>query len=487
MKYFKITSLILAVILFLGSCGGAGGEVETDAAAETAEITTAETTTDRADNLPRDLDFGGRTVKCYAAGKYSIGYTAEDSADIISDLIYRRNAEAEETLNLKIETEYCPTEPWFNMSERVKTAVMAGEDDIDLICGSNWYNTNFVFNGWVRDLSDAPYIDITQDWWAGGYINGMSYAGHYYYLTGPIELGYLSGMICFYANTKLWEGLYEENVHAMVRDGSWTLDKLISLGEGAYADLNGDGVPNDGDIYGFAVATDFECEYIAYGCGVKIAPFDESGTPHLAFIEDPTRLISFWEKWYNIKTNPNFVNIIWNPEIDTNHVAIEIFKRDELLFMKSPLGIITSLLRDMESEYAILPIPKLDESQQDYIAVMTDGNPIYSSPITASEDGFEAAMALLEFCAAKSYAEIMPAYLEDALKNKYIRDVESVETINMLTVHPLSDFGALYLDLGFYSFLRYDVKDENIASAIEKKAKSFNKTLEKMLKTLEGG
>jgi|LSQX01.2.fsa_nt_gb hypothetical protein len=93
----------------------------------------------------------------------------------------------------------------------------------------------------------------------------------------------------------------------------------------------------------------------------------------------------------------------------------------------------------------------------------------------------------LEFCAAKSYAEIMPAYLEDALKNKYIRDLESVETINMLTVHPLSDFGALYLDLGFYSFLRFDVKDENIASAIEKKAKTFAKNLEKMLVALEGG
>ena len=54
----------------------------------------------------------------------------------------------------------------------------------------------------------------------------------------------------------------------------------------------------------------------------------------------------------------------------------------------------------------------------------------------------------------------------------------------MLAVHPMNDFGALYLDLGFYSFLRSDVKNADIASAIAKKAKSFQKTLDKMLEKL---
>ena len=94
-------------------------------------------------------------------------------------------------------------------------------------------------------------------------------------------------------------------------------------------------------------------------------------------------------------------------------------------------------------------------------------------------------MSVINLSASSETLAQIREMVREMLKNKYIRDERSIDIINMLSENPICDFGAQYLDLGFYKFLRQEVTTAEIASKIEKKAKTFQKTLDTMLSQLE--
>lgn len=437
---------------------------------------------------PKVLTFNGKEVRVYQASAYSFSIV-EENGEIINDIIYRRNLNVQERLNLVIRPIPHPNSaPWEDFVKTIDQSVLANSDDYELICGSNWYTTPLVFSGSLTDLSNAPYLDITKDYWAGRYIEGMSYKGHYYFVTGSSELTIVSCIASFFANTNLWNDLYGTSVHDIVRNGTRTLDTLNSYINEVYQELNGNSSVDFEDQLGFVIGSDYMVERLAYSSGIEVAPFDEDGVPYLAFIQDTTPIVTFWEKWIKIKNSTYCPTIRWDGVNVTNTITEgqKIFKNGKLLFCTGMLSDTTSHLRDMDDDYAILPLPKLDENQENYISVINDNIPIYGVPKTVTTEAFNASMALLEASAAEGGRTIIPTYLETALKNKYIRDIESVDTINMLIQNPMCDFGAQYLDLGFYSFLRYEVPDANIASSIAKSAQKFMGNLDKLLTALEG-
>lgn len=54
------------------------------------------------DELPSDLDLGGKTVSIYVRGDTLNQYYAEQTGDIVDDAIYERNRRIEERLNVKL-------------------------------------------------------------------------------------------------------------------------------------------------------------------------------------------------------------------------------------------------------------------------------------------------------------------------------------------------------------------------------------------------
>ncbi|MCQ2432015.1 MAG: hypothetical protein MJ175_05350 [Clostridia bacterium] len=487
----RSAAALLLAALVLTTAASCGSSDNTPAQTEKKDNTLAPVETeviDYADNLPDDLDFGGYTLRLYAGDTSTICFTADESADFINDKFYKRNLQMLDRLNLQMVTKSDTTAPWDNFTADIRKSVLSDMDEYDFLMGANWYTTGFVFDGLVQDLSEAPYINIDREYWATDYIKGMSYKGHYYFLSGPIEKTYLSNMCCTFANKNLWNSLYDGSVHEMVDSGKWTLDALKGYITEVYQDLNGDARIDEYDRVALALGSDHAVERNVSAAGIMVAPFDADGVPHLNFIDDSAPLVSFWEKWFEIKTSPRCLRVNWDAETtpNTTNAILDIFKQGHMLFAFAFLRDTESTLRDMNDDYAILPLPKLDEAQKDYVSILADQNLIAAIPRTATEEGSGAALAFLEACAAETYRSIYPAYFEDALKNKYIRDEESVKTINQLAQHSAADFGSLYIDIGFANFVRYEVSDANIASAVQKKSKIFNKQLDKMLEALEG-
>ena len=170
---------------------------------------------------------------------------------------------------------------------------------------------------------------------------------------------------------------------------------------------------------------------------------------------------------------------------DCSQQELHHFTNGNMLFVINGwLGMSSGSLRNMEDDYGIIPYPKYDETQPNYVCGVVDHINLYALPTTVTENGRDAALVVLEAAAAEGYNTITPAYYEDALKNKYIRDERSVEIINMLSAFPVSDFGAQYLELGFVSTVR-GFSGANAASKVASYEKRLKKNLESLIESLE--
>lgn len=140
----------------------------------------------------------------------------------------------------------------------------------------------------------------------------------------------------------------------------------------------------------------------------------------------------------------------------------------------------------MREDFAIIPPPKLDEAQETYLTTLHDGTTILGIPMTATAGTIEAVCATLEALAAESYKSLTPVYLDVALKNKYTRDEQSAEMIDLIRQNIVSDFGFQYTETGFNNFFRNQTKTgAGVASTIAKNEKSWTASLEKILTALE--
>ena len=78
----------------------------------------------------------------------------------------------------------------------------------------------------------------------------------------------------------------------------------------------------------------------------------------------------------------------------------------------------TNYLRDMKSDYGIIPMPKLDENQSEYSVFCHDGSSVFALPSTCRKA--DAASAVLEAMAAETYRTVTPAYFEIALEDQVL-------------------------------------------------------------------
>jgi len=363
---------------------------------------------------------------------------------------------------------------------------MAGTDDYDAVSGNAWWASSLALQGMMTNLQDAPYLELDAEWWPTEFLEGYSYKGNQYWLTGSMELAWIYEKMCIFYNEQLWSTLYDEDIYAVVDNGGFTFDFINRICNEVYQDLNGNSKVDEEDRLGYVIKSDSNVGSYAAGAGVIFAPFDSEGVPYLKFIEDSTRLESFWEKFVQISTNKNVLNIKWAGS-DTTIINLGIFREGNLMFVQGYLSHTTDQLRDMEDDYGILPMPKLDEEQENYLQIVSDRMALFGVPVTVSDQGLDAVCAVFEAAAAEGYGTVIPTYYADALKNKYIRSEKSIEIIDMLSKNPVCDFGLQYYNLGIADFLKGLSNKSVLASQLEKQKKTFEAKLADMLSALEDG
>ena len=485
----KIISLLLCLAMLLPALAGCSEtNPEDDAASEnpaaeseTAPVEEEEPEVSRAnmpDNLPADLDFGGQTFGQFSQTESKVEEfyrgPEELTGEVVADAVYQRNVKVADRLNIAFN--FVSTSGDF-VSD-VKNLVMSGDTSYDYFTGNQYQITPIITSNCFLNSFDAPYLDYDQPWWNTVYMDELALgSGFRYFLVGDYALDAVAQERVVFYNKNLYGQLYgdPDGLYQNAIEGTWTIDLMTDLAEGAYIDTDGNGQTDETDMLGFITyATYSSVDAFVYGSDVKFSSRDENGYVVLELMSDRALLLLD-------KLNRLFHNQCSFYNTDGRNVAQ--FATGTALFLGNATFLHAKELREMEDDYGYLPYPKLDESQTEYRSLVHDTVDIGAVSICCNK--LELAYAALEALTAETYRTVTPAYYETALKSKYARDEISQQMIDVvhdaMTTsfvfaynYAISNAGLLFRDL-------VTNNSNDYASAVKRSEKAANKLLSKIV------
>lgn len=452
-KFQHSISFILAALILSGT---AAGMVSCSTDNENAESTSAQTEQTEAsteplgesavavlrkntkDTLPEDLDLGGavmRVVSRVGSQGVRMEFTAESSTgDIIEDAVYRRNMAVEERLNTKLQIipVEAPQGDGGQINSLISRSVSGGLDEYDIVSNHMSQITPQLVRGLYYDLHTLPYLDFEKPWWNQSYNDCATIFDKQFACAGELGMTMLSGMYVVFYNQKLYDSMYSENLYDVVTDGKWTLDAMAEFCKGMYRDLNGNAAADDADQFGLALSVSaMGPDSFVSGADLTFTEYDDANDTYVWALENE-RTAAFLEKiTHLVHENNNTCNV------DNSNK----FLNDTALFHSGMLEVAFEL-RDMESDFGVLPMPKVDETQDGYTTWAHNGFSVFAIPTTCGQA--EYAAAFMEAMCAETYRSVTADYFDVAMKVKYTRDERAAEVLDMISQNIIFDFGYVF-------------------------------------------
>ncbi len=436
-----LLSALLTVTSALLACG--------DNAADTAETQTNDITETETDTealglktMFPNVDYNGETITILAAAEqWSRYYHIEkESGDVIDDAVYRRNRAVSEQLNVNFDFQifYGYGNGTQDVANALRGEIMGGTNAYDLYTGLSAYCAALYLENFFCNLRDVESLDFDQPWWLGDINDLLTVDGALYLASGTLGMQYLDNARCIYFNKKLAKDLGITDIYRNVSEGTWTLDQFEAYGKAAYSDLNGDGVFDGSDRYGFAGAMCEGLESMFFGLGMENTKNNADGIPQFVGVTEGKENIFARLKPYVTNKQLYFAT----DEIDPIKELYPMFMSDQALFILYTLRSVTSRALSEMDDFGILPLPKLDETQEKY---RTYGfQDVYGIPRGHIEENVIRNGMVLEALNFENYMTVYPAYKEIALERKYTRDEESAEMIDIIVDGMYMDFGMLF-------------------------------------------
>ena len=487
----KYAGLLLSCLLLLASCQNTPDNSSTTPTDTSAprDTTAADTTADSDPtamydpNLPA-VDAGGDDF-CFLYGDNDFEpnldiCAEEENGEPLNDAIYARNLAMEEKYNVKISwNRFHYDQAAAELSKTVK----AGEDRYDVNINNGAYTLSLATQKQLQQLNDFPYIDFSKPYWNSNMLSGSSINNKNYFAYSDMNIHALGATPCVLFNKTVAEQFDITDLYKNVTDGTWTYAKMSQYIKMVTGDIDGDGKITEKDRLGF-VGNTFVIDCFLSGTGYQTITKDADDMPVLNIQSEP---------YYNIVAaimdvcsadNGSYICDRYSG-VDREYAPMEALEENRALFWIANLKGVERM-RGMESPFGILPIPKLNEEQSSYkIHYQANIGGAMSIPTTAANA--ELIGMVLEDMAYESMRTVKPAYVDVLLQGKFLRDEESLVTLNIM-------FDSYYSDIGFMtgssgitilSELRDIIANNrtDYVSRIEKKMKSYTKSLTKICNT----
>ena len=445
-KTFKLLIFLLILIpVLLYSCGPDNPEeplAETGGNTENPDNAADSAVSENLDEEPAaaadytfpEADYGGAdfTVLVSATKEWqptniSDIVIEEEIGEVLNDSIYNRNLQTEEIFNVVLkQTEIHPD----NIISQARRLITAGDDAYDAMFISHSWNGaigTIALEGGLYNLAELSEINFSGPWWTRN-VNEQLKIGssnaQYFAMNDIVVHGMQAAMMmCF--NESMLQDLNLDFPYDLVRTGKWTLDeyeKYVRAGTNINNDENWRWNSGGSSIYGH-VSYHMAATALLIGTDVQIIGFDSDNLPYLA-VEN--------EHFYNAVQRLSEILSVEGHYLYSDNIEpgrADVFMDERALFVDGHLGTAASL-REMETPFGILPMPKYDENQADYRTNMHSGTAFTVVPVTNADPG--RAAVILDAMAYLSYKDVRPAYFEVALPNKHLRNEASVDMLQII-------------------------------------------------------
>lgn len=421
-----LTALLLVVPTF--GCSGGGG---TDTAPE------AVTTPEEGEGKKTDaevLGFGSENydtkfviLQNNVSDLASDIFAEETNGNMLNDATYNRLLACEEYLGIKIEFKLEPGQWNSKMPDMiyndVATSPTASFDMVNM-----GLNTGIMGGlvGAYRNIREMESIDLSHEWWVEQIAEDASVAGKLICLVGDINKSTYGYMGCVFANIELTDRFnLGVDYYKLVKERSWTLDKFLELSKKVVDDGDGDyTISYDKDTFGWANVG--ISSRVMWSCAdVNLISKDADGKYNwVSSLDD--RTVSFVEKLYEAS---QLNNVFYFASILGDNGAVKPFSENRCLFL-SFLVYTAQKLTEMQSQFAILPMPLYDFNQTDYISANMSAFDAIFFPANIASDELSGKVA--EFLGWYGRETIVPAYYDVSLKYQYSNVNDNVEMLDLI-------------------------------------------------------
>ncbi len=488
-----LLALIFSLTAVLSSCADKiSGDTVTLTSQNTATIMTETEPEKERLEIP-DLNFNGYefNVQSYVRTDThnfdSFGGTNSQTGEILNDSSYERNLAVEQLLNIKIKPQIGTS--YKNMSSELSNTALAGDYTYDAICSVVSSLTSVSLGGGFYDVNNMSNIDLTKSWWDSTLNDTFSLGKYLYFASGDgLTINNDATYIVRYNQDMATnKGYVAEDFYKLVRNGEWTIDKMMEIASGFSADLNGDGAYTTDDQYGIAGIQSF-VQALWYGCGLQLVTKDADNYPVFVGYSDRTQ--SAYDKIRSVFSTGKITlncNVNKLPGMTHATTADAMLLEGRALFQST---VLESMIRTNNSDtrIGIMPIPKYDTVQDRYYCIV---NPLaFCSAVAIPSNASDTSRtgAVLEAMMYYSQQYIKSAYFDTVFKYKILDDEASYEMLEtILDSRVAPDLETIYSWTGMMTSIQNSAVNnvESIASLYGQVSKVIEKQLESLVDKLK--
>jgi len=426
------------------------------------------------DDLP-DTDMNGYIFRMYTrdvdwiSGNMDV---EEVNGDTVNDAVYTRNRIIEARFNMLF------SEVTANNTDAARATISAGDDAYDMISTRCVEAYQYAQRGLLYSVSHLQYVDLTKNYWYESLNDTLTVGNKRYFAVGASTptLNDFTGCLLF--NKDMFTDLGLEFPYELVSSGKWTFDRFRELAKMGIKDINGDGIMDENDSFGYVSDPRYVLPSFWVSSGNLSIKKDDSDIPYFA-IPGNERFISAVQVIFEMMHDEN----IWH-RTGEGKSGIELFENNRSLFTYSTLFILEGL-RSMETDFGILPHPKLNEQQDNYYAHVSFAD-IPTIPITNKNLDYTG--IIIEALAGKSAEIVVPAYYEIMLKTKIARDEGSEAMLDIIFNNRVMDLGdTIYTDIirdGVFNRMMIN-NDRDLISKLERMQENVDKALDRTIEAFE--
>ena len=434
----------------------------------------AETEELRFPDLP-DVNFGGYEFRILNTGEDHVRWVLktlvaeEETGEALNDAIFRRNRRMEDRFGFNL-VQIDHNGPG-QVRDAARRSINAASDDFDLAMTTPIYALPMAQEGQLVMIDTIPHIDLTKPWWDQDMNRDFSIGHRLFFTSGDFSFNQYSVTVGLVFNRQLHDDLALDCPYALVREGRWTMERFAEQGRAALRDLNGDGVFDHNDQWGYLGQSHVYTLSFLVGMGARYIVKDADDMPVLninteGFISRFLKAFDLLtEGWVFDQNRPG----PGDPEV--------MFTNNQGLFWQPFLNSATAL-RAMDTDFGILPFPKMDEQQERHIA--STGLPhVMIIPVTTAD--LERTGVILEALSAESRLTTLTVYFDTMLVNQIMnRDDDSAEMLDIKFSNRVYETGRFFWDSHVATPIHQAMRDFNrdIASIIERHETPANAAIE---------
>ena len=360
----------------------------------------------------------------------------EDTGNLENDALYRRMRELEDTFGIEYKYIMCDgtdyeSSPSKEVYAKAQADVMSNSGEYDMIHSNTMVGGQVMLgSGMLQPVEDLPYVDFSRSWWINDIEGQFGIGGHLYFLTGKIVTEHYSDAACVLFNKQIAEEFAITDLYSTVSSGDWTVDRMFETVSV---------LPDDGSMFRITLGNYEDGLALYFGAGFSIAETDADGNLSIPlslgnektdFIDKVSSFLKDEKLYYVDKRNTG------------DNPTSAGFSDGEVFLSVSKMGSVSSL-RSEDVEFGVIPIPKRDTDQKDYISYATSMGVCSYTVSKVAKDTAKVGL-IAEAMAALSEKHLEPAYYDKALKGRGTYDSESREMLDLIYASKKMDYATTY-------------------------------------------